>query len=79
MTPKRHAKHAMILAAVGTLMVGISLPVGASATEQDTGAAVLCSSTMPSCAPKPAWVCIHPGVTINGMCDPDSEGCLDTE
>lgn len=59
---------------VGSLSLGTSMANAASFKPVRTQ----CSNDMPSCAPKKDWVCIHPGITLPGYCDPNDPGCLDT-
>lgn len=64
-----------VLSVASIAITGFPLQAGTVTTVPATP----CSTTMPSCAPRPAWWCIHPGFQLFGYCDPDSKGCLDDE
>lgn len=69
----RHAvipARALLIAAIA---VGL---MGAAPLRADLDVADSCSSTMPSCAPKYNWDCIHGEIHIVNKCDPDTAGCL---
>jgi hypothetical protein len=69
----RHSGLFARLLVVAAVAVGL---MGASAPRVDRSDSDACSPTMPSCAPRYNWDCIHGLIHIVNKCDPDSAGCL---
>lgn len=69
----RHSGLFARLLVVAGVAVGL---MGAAAPRTERDDSATCSPTMPSCAPRNDWDCIHGLIHILNKCDPETAGCL---